>query len=67
MKESFSEHISELVGVWWEWMRSDNIARSSNFEYNKRRVHAENCENLIKKEYEIIDSLNSFFGASEDE
>jgi len=66
MKSKFSELISELSEVWWKWMRSDKVARSSEFDYSTRRQHAERCEKLIKREYQIINQLNCFFEDSDE-
>ena len=61
MKNSFSKLVSELSEVWWNWMRSDKMARSTELDYKIRREHAEKCESLIKREYQIINQLNRFF------
>jgi hypothetical protein len=61
VKTKFSDLISELSDVWWSWMKSDKVARSSDGDYNHRRYHAEKCESLIRREYQIIDQINSFF------
>ena len=61
----FSELISELTYVWWEWKKSDIFSRSIEHDYKVRRFHAENCEKLIKKEYIIIDELNKYFEETE--
>ena len=61
MKNKFSDLVSELSETWWNWMKSDQIARSGGITYKTRREHAERCEALIKKEYQIINQLNRFF------
>jgi len=65
MDNRFSDLISELCGVWWNWMKSDTIARSPGTDYKLKRTHAEKCERLIKQEYVIIDKLNLFFEGKE--
>jgi len=42
-------------------MKSDSFARSDGEDYKLRRVHAENCEKLITREYELISKLDLFF------
>jgi len=66
-KNSFSDHITDLCVVWWEWMKSDSKARNNNKSYKLRRTHAEKCESLIQREYELINKLNIFFEEEKDE
>ncbi len=61
MKNKFSDHISELCSVWWEWMKADNDARNHSIDYKIRKKSALKCEELINKEYIILDKLNNFF------
>jgi hypothetical protein len=61
MKNKFSDHISELTEVWWNWMISDTHARDHSVDFSKRKKHAKRCEELISKEYIILNKLNRFF------
>ena len=56
--KKFSDNISDLVEMWWEWMKHDGIARNKSFDIKTRKDSAEKCEILIKKEYNIIENLN---------
>tara|TARA_B100001123_G_C15244041_1_gene1000193 strand:- start:1006 stop:1206 length:201 start_codon:yes stop_codon:yes gene_type:complete len=60
-KNKFSDCISELTEVWWNWMISDNYARDHLVDFSKRKKHAEKCEDLINEEYIILNKLNNFF------
>ena len=59
MANKFSYYITELSKIWWEWMKADGQARDSSICYKKRKKFAMRCEELISKEYKIIDGINS--------
>ena len=57
----FSDCINELTFVWLDWMRHDGRSKDDSLPFSDRRASAKTCEELIAKEYEIIDQMNSFF------
>ena len=57
----FSSLVCDLSSVWYEWRKSDILSRSDSYDFKTRRLHAENCEKLIKRKYIIIDELNKYF------
>jgi ribosomal 30S subunit maturation factor RimM len=60
-KSKFSQLVEELALTWWEWMKADTLCRNEDIPYKKRAIAAKNCEKLIKQEYNIIQSLDSYF------
>jgi len=59
--DKFSKKITDLVEVWWEWMKHDSIARNSDIDIKTRKISVDFCENLIKAEYDTINKINSYF------
>jgi len=57
----FSSLVEQLAEVWWKWMKSDTICRDSSISYEVRATAAHNCEDLIRKEYELIERMDGFF------
>jgi hypothetical protein len=57
----FSSLVNELAGVWWGWMKSDTLCRDSKVSYAVRSEAAHKCEELIRKEYELIEQMDGFF------
>jgi len=57
----FSSSVEELAKVWWDWMKSDTLCRDSTISYAVRATAAHKCEELIRKEYELIEKMDGFF------
>jgi len=57
----FSSLVEELAGVWWNWMKSDTLCRDSSVSYGDRAIAARKCEELIRKEYELVGKMDGFF------
>jgi len=61
MTVKFSQLVSELTEVWWSWMEHNTKCRDESLSYEERRCSVDKCEELIHKEYEIVDQMDSFF------
>ena len=61
MELKFSQLVEELSLTWWRWMQNDNICRDESVSYRERRKAAEECEQLIRSEYKIIERMDKFF------
>tara|TARA_Y100000310_G_C20057529_1_gene523416 strand:- start:263 stop:457 length:195 start_codon:yes stop_codon:yes gene_type:complete len=61
MTVKFSQLVSELTEVWWLWMENNTKCRDESLSYEERRCSVDKCEELIRKEYEIVDQMDSFF------
>ena len=59
----FSDCINDLTFLWLEWMKHDGRSKDDSLAFSERRASAKTCEQLIAKEYKIIDRMNSFFGS----
>jgi|TARA_S200002703_G_scaffold145347_1_gene139665 hypothetical protein len=57
----FSSLVEQLAKVWWDWMKADTLCRDSTIECSARAKAAHQCEELIRKEYELIESMDGFF------
>jgi hypothetical protein len=57
----FSSLVEQLAKVWWDWMKADTLCRDSTIEYGIRAKAAHECEELIRKEYELIERMDGFF------
>ena len=60
-KNKFSDYVNEATKLWWDFVRFNNIAIDNKYSYTERRKAADSAEQLIKRRYEIIDELDSFF------
>ncbi len=61
MKPKFSTLISELVETWLHWVSNNDKCKDTSLSYSERRQCVNNCEELIKKEYIIVQKLDNFF------
>ena len=59
---TFSENLNELVLIWLEWLKYHKISVDTQYPLDKRRHAAERCEELIKRRYELISIMDSYFG-----
>ena len=57
----FSEIVTALVETWLDWMKHNTIARSESYDMKTRRASAERCEDLIRREYELVEKMDAFF------
>ena len=57
----FSFLVEELARVWWDWMKFDTLCRDSIVSDEDRAIAARKCEELIGKEYEIVEKVDGFF------
>ena len=60
-KKKYSEAISEFSILWLEWMKAYNISINEKLSFKERREGGELCEVLIKKRYENIELINTYF------
>ena len=60
-KKKFSQLITELTEVWLGWVRNNSLCRDKSQSVSARKEAADKCENLIKREYQIVNNLDSFF------
>ena len=56
-----SELVTALVETWLEWMKHNTISRSDTYDIKMRRASAERCEELIRREYELVEKMDAFF------
>ena len=61
MEPKFSDLVGDLSLTWWRWMQNDNVCRDEVIPYSERREAAEECERLIRTEYEIIEKMDKFY------
>jgi hypothetical protein len=61
MAVKFSDCVNDLVLVWLDWLKNDKISRDLNAPINLRAASGKKCEALIKKRYELIGFIDSFF------
>lgn len=60
-RKKFSELIIELTDTWLTWMPKNKLSHDSTIPSNVRRKYAEECEELINREYEIVEEIDSYF------
>lgn len=53
--------ITELTGLWLEWMKNHNISNNITNNLSVRRKGGERCEELQKRRQEILIELNKEF------
>tara|TARA_Y100000310_G_C20570328_1_gene757669 strand:- start:187 stop:387 length:201 start_codon:yes stop_codon:yes gene_type:complete len=59
--KKFSELIINLTEVWLHWVRNNSVCRDKTQSVSVRKKAADKCEYLIKREYQIVNDLDSFF------
>lgn len=59
--KSLSKCIEELVEVWLLWMKNNNIVNDRNSSITLRKESAIQCEDLIKREYELVAMIDEYF------
>jgi hypothetical protein len=57
----FSELIIELTETWIMWMKNNKTSHDVSISFELRRKSAEECEELIRREYLIVEQLDDFF------
>ena len=57
----FSQLVSELTEVWLLWMENNTKCRDESLSYEDRSCSVDRCEELVQKEYEIVEQMDSFF------
>lgn len=57
----FSTCINKLTELWIHWILNDRICRDNKKSSKIRRKAGEKCELLIKRRYELIDIIDSYF------
>jgi hypothetical protein len=62
----FSECVCELSEVWIEWLKNYKICCDVNQPAAFRREAGEKCENLMKKRYDLIFTVDSYFKGDAD-
>jgi hypothetical protein len=62
----FSACVNELVELWIEWLKNDRVCRDTTQAAVLRRRSSEKCERLIKRRYELISIMDSYFKENND-
>lgn len=55
--------ITELTGLWLEWMKNHNISNNTTNDLSVRRKGGERCEELQRRRQEILTELNKEFNS----
>ena len=59
--KKFSDLITELVHMWIGWVKYNDITKNESFTIKVRAEACDKCEDLIRREYEIVSQLDSYF------
>ena len=57
----FSELIIDLTEIWLHWVKNNSTCRDKTQSISARKKAADECEHLIKREYQIVSELDAYF------